>query len=191
MTMTEADYQELQRLRKESDALMQDMNLRNEAAAILKQMTLEDVQRFLDWWKGRSEQPKSISDTLVPASGVLVYVDGGCSGNGTANARAYGSYKIGSKQQQEIVWARDAVNTNNEAEYKTLITALADLESQAIRNARILMDSALVVNQVNSKWKIREPRLFALCNEAKRLLQATGASLEWTPRENIVKVLGH
>lgn len=122
---------------------------------------------------------------------LTVYVDGGCHGNGTSDARAYGSYKIGNGMILRLDFDHIPGNTNNLAEYKTLIRALWDLTAMRIKNARIKMDSQLVVNQVNGTWRVKEERLKSLCWEAKRLLQETGATLEWVGREEIVKVLGH
>jgi ribonuclease HI len=72
-------------------------------------------------------------------------------------------------------------HTNNEMEYEALLSLLRG--TSIIEGDEILADSLLVVNQVNGKWKVREPRLFPLCQEAQRLMKIRSVSLSWIPRE--------
>ncbi len=52
--------------------------------------------------------------------------------------------------------------TNNEAEYKSLIKLLEELEKRGIKKVHIQGDSALVVNQINGKWKAKDPKMKVL-----------------------------
>jgi ribonuclease HI len=52
--------------------------------------------------------------------------------------------------------------TNNEAEYKSLIKLLEELKKRGIKKVHIQGDSALVVNQVNGKWKAKDPKMKVL-----------------------------
>lgn len=72
-------------------------------------------------------------------------------------------------------------HTNNEMEYEALLSLLRG--TSVLEGDEILTDSLLVVNQVNGKWKVREPRLFPLCQEAQRLMKIRNVSLSWIPRE--------
>jgi ribonuclease HI len=72
-------------------------------------------------------------------------------------------------------------HTNNEMEYEALLSLLRG--TSIIKGDEIFSDSQLVVNQVNGKWKVKEPRLFPLCQEAKELLALRGCILKWIPRE--------
>ena len=70
--------------------------------------------------------------------------------------------------------------TNNQAEYLALIKALMSREAFG---AIIYTDSQLLVGHLTKGWKVREPKLQALWQDARALLQKTGAKLEWVPRE--------
>ncbi len=120
----------------------------------------------------------------------VIYVDGGCRGNGTADAEMYGSFLLeGSKR------VRDSFNlgngTNNRAEYLTLIRALECVKANRLQGVVIYQDSQLIVNQVNGEWKVKEFELRALRDEAAALLKAVNGSLRWVRRDVIVKQLGH
>ena len=130
---------------------------------------------------------------------VLVF-DGGSKGN---PGPGYGSYAItrtkDGAQRLERLEFGDGY-TNNEAEYDTLIAALRDLITrieEAGRQPReyaveVRGDSALVIYQLQGRWKIKEPRMRDRRDQASRLLQRLGAvELKTQPREESVRVLGH
>lgn len=74
--------------------------------------------------------------------------------------------------------------TNNTAEYHSLIDGLKCALSLGIEQLDVFMDSNLVVQQVNGKWKIKEPTLLPLCQEAQRLKkQFDFIQLSQIPRE--------
>jgi len=75
----------------------------------------------------------------------------------------------------------DKEHTSNEMEYEALLSVLRG--TGILEGDEILADSLLVVNQVNGKWKVREPRLFPLCQEAQKLMKIRKVSLNWIPRE--------
>lgn len=75
-------------------------------------------------------------------------------------------YKIVS---EEIFSENSSYPTNNEAEYKSLIRALEVSLENNIDNIDIYMDSKLVVNQVNDKWKINFEHLQKLKNKVDTL----------------------
>lgn len=118
-----------------------------------------------------------------------LYVDGGCEGNGTANAHGYGSFLLEGDRPVRLDFGTGV--TNNICEYKALIAALEYLKEMGIRNVDIFSDSALVVNQTAGKWNINVPALKPLCAEASRLMREIGASLTWVRRDTIVEKLGH
>ncbi len=90
--------------------------------------------------------------------------------------------------------------TNNEAEYDSLIAALQDLLDR-IKSAErypqefaleIRGDSALVLNQIQGKWKAQEPRMVRRRDQCLRLLRRFGQiEFKAQPRQEIVRVLGH
>jgi ribonuclease HI len=130
---------------------------------------------------------------------VLVF-DGGSKGN---PGLGYGSYAIvrtqdGAQRLKRLVFGDGF--TNNEAEYDSLISALRDL-IQRIENAgqqpqdfalEVRGDSALVINQIQGKWKAREPRMRERRNRCVQLLGRFGqVSLKAHPRQESVRILGH
>lgn len=130
---------------------------------------------------------------------VLIF-DGGSRGN---PGWGYGSYALirtqDKAQRLERLDFGDGY-TNNEAEYDALIAGLEDLLSRiedAGRQPRefkveVRGDSALVINQVQGRWKATEPRMKERRDQSRLLLQRFGdVRLKAQPREESVRVLGH
>ena len=130
----------------------------------------------------------------------FIMFDGGSRGN---PGFGYGSYLLvrSSDRKQDIkrIEFGDG-KTNNEAEYGALLAALQDLIERITStdrdpgsySVRIAGDSALVVNQVNGRWKTRNDRMAALCAQARQLLRRFRAwHLIHQPRDESVRTLGH
>ena len=134
--------------------------------------------------------------STLSASSYEIVFDGGALGN---PGRGYGSYLI---RFGDVEIARDRLEygdrvTNNQAEYRTLIAALArlarDLGPEASR-ATVLIggDSMLVINQVNGSWKVKNAELQPLRQQVVDHLRAFGkTSLVWHRRDRSVRELGH
>jgi ribonuclease HI len=76
------------------------------------------------------------------------------------------------------------VATNNVAEYRALISGLEKAHELGATEVDVRGDSALVVNQVNGKWRIKEPHLRPLREHAVRALAAFDRwTLRHVPRE--------
>ena len=60
--------------------------------------------------------------------------------------------------------------TNNVAEYTALIIGLEEARRQGVQDLEIRMDSKLVVEQMNGKWRIKHPNLKPLAIQAGALL---------------------
>jgi ribonuclease HI len=130
----------------------------------------------------------------------LLIFDGGSKGN---PGPGYGSYVItrlqdGARRLERLDLGEGY--TNNEAEYDVLIAALGDLIARIEDAGRepeefsleIRGDSALVINQVQGRWKAKEPRMRQRRDQCRRLLARFGAVvLKAHPREESVRVLGH
>lgn len=129
----------------------------------------------------------------------VIVFDGGSRGN---PGFGYGSYLLktrGGRQELRRLEFGDN-QTNNEAEYRALICALQDL-IERIETAgrhprefsiRVQGDSALVINQIKGRWKLRHPRMRELCQQACHLLHRFGGwQIVQQPREDSVEVLGH
>ena len=118
---------------------------------------------------------------------MVIFFDGGCLG-GNSHGVAYGSASFDGK----IVKYSFGEGSNNEAEYKTFLQVLSFLIVNRVESPTIYTDSALVVNQVLGKWKVKAPNLRRLHAQAQREFQTVkDAKLEWVPRDNIVAILGH
>ena len=129
---------------------------------------------------------------------VLVF-DGGSLGN---PGKGYGSYRLTTNGNHQPIRELDFGDniTNNWAEYQTMIEGLQDavrlLEKYGYDPAgariSVLTDSKLVVEQVSGRWKVKSAELRPLVLESRLLLGRFGTwTLEWHPRANSVKVLGH
>jgi ribonuclease HI len=74
--------------------------------------------------------------------------------------------------------------TNNVAEYRGLLEALALAERAGASDVKLYADSELVVKQMRGEYKVRHPDLIPLHAEAKRRASAFSRfSIEHVPRE--------
>lgn len=120
---------------------------------------------------------------------LVIFTDGGARGNpGPAGAGVYVVDQVG----QEVFSQHSFLGTctNNEAEYLALELAIVWLINYLQDNGDLVgvefnLDSKLVVEQMNRRWKIKEPRLYQLALRNLRLLDQVGVSYEinYIPRE--------
>lgn len=73
--------------------------------------------------------------------------------------------------------------TNNEAEFFAVIVALEDAIKDGIKEAEILSDSELVVNQMTCKYATRAPHLRVLRDKVAKLMSRVAVEFKWIPRE--------
>ena len=64
------------------------------------------------------------------------------------------------------------VATNNEAEYHALIEGLKAVSDWKPDRLEIYLDSKLVVEQMNGRWRVKDARMQSLQTKAKELLAA-------------------
>jgi probable phosphoglycerate mutase len=125
--------------------------------------------------------------------------DGGSLGNPGVG---YGSYSIDGPSVEPAVIRlqfsdKGEVVTNNQAEYRTLITALEDLLARLGSRANestvvVRGDSKLVIEQLAGRWKIKNAELRSLAIKAREVLGEFGkVDLIWHPRSKSVDKLGH
>ena len=98
---------------------------------------------------------------------IAVFTDGGSRGNPGAAATGFLVYE----ENGTLLHSAGryiGTGTNNEAEYQAVLDAMAWLSQpenqEKLKKMEIVevvwqLDSKLVVEQVNKKWKIKEPRL--------------------------------
>ena len=74
--------------------------------------------------------------------------------------------------------------TNNQAEYRAIITALERAISLGADQARLFSDSELVVKQINGKYRVKNASLQPLYREVKQLQsQFQSFTITHIPRE--------
>jgi len=122
----------------------------------------------------------------------LLYADGGSLGN---PGLGYGSYCI-VIEDHPPTYGRENFgpnSTNNEAEYKALISGLARVKEYSTQiELEIRLDSALLVGQLSKNWKVKATNLRPLYQKALALLsEFQSYQLVKVPREEVEIVLGH
>lgn len=128
---------------------------------------------------------------------IEIYVDGGCSGNGTSHAKGYGSFMIlvdGKKRQHKHFTLPNAT-TNNQAEYGSLMEVVDYLKAKEVRltyDITVCMDSDIVVEQVNKRWRAKDKTLKALSIPLIEFFKTyPNIKLIWVGRERIFSILRH
>jgi len=77
------------------------------------------------------------------------------------------------------------VASNNEAEYRAIITALEKALKLGAKQVELHSDSELVVNQLNGRYKIKSTNLRPLYLQAAQLLgQFDKVAITYIPREH-------
>jgi ribonuclease HI len=73
--------------------------------------------------------------------------------------------------------------TNNEAEYRSLLKLVEEIQRRGITKIHIQGDSALVVNQVNGTWKTKDPRMKLLREKIVATAKGLNYNLEHVLRD--------
>lgn len=103
---------------------------------------------------------------------VLIFCDGGARGN--PGPAAIGAVvldpSVDPPRRLAEVSERIGETTNNVAEYRALIAGLHAAEPFGARRVRVRADSKLVVEQLRGRWRVKQPHLRPLFEEARALL---------------------
>ena len=116
---------------------------------------------------------------------VVVYCDGGSRGNPGPSAIGAVVLDPSSDPPRRLaeVSERIGVTTNNVAEYRALIAGLVAAAPFGARCMRVRADSLLVIEQVKGTWKVKQPHLRPLLDEARALLAGyADIDLQHVPR---------
>lgn len=112
-----------------------------------------------------------------------VYTDGGSRSNpGIAGAGVYMEDETGKEFYREAKFL--GVKTNNEAEYLAFLIAIEYLMRYELKNpgqvkkVDFFLDSKLVVEQINRRWKIKKAELRQLAETAWKNLSVLPYSIE-------------
>lgn len=138
-----------------------------------------------------------------PMHKYTVWLDGGSKGNGTPEAKGYGSYLVKEgKAEKHISYEFETKGmTNNEAEWAILLCLLNDIRRGIPFKQQHMvfichMDSKLVVNMFEEEWAGKDERMKTLRDialDGRNALANNGIEIHmiYCPRSEIVDVLGH
>jgi ribonuclease HI len=99
----------------------------------------------------------------------VLYADGACRGNpGPAGSGAALVNEEGHVVAEAVRYLGHG--TNNVAEYTALIIGLEEALKHDVEELDVRMDSKLVVEQMNGKWKVRDAKLRPLAVRAGELV---------------------
>lgn len=137
--------------------------------------------------KPKTAKPKAIkseSETLPP---LLLFTDGGSRGNpGPAGCGVVITDQDGKVLEKTGKYI--GKTTNNQAEYQALLLGLKTIEKaigkNKIEEIRCYLDSKLIVEQVNGRWKVKKKELKPHYEKVKLfLLKHPNTSFHHIPRE--------
>jgi len=125
--------------------------------------------------------------------GLIIHTDGGSRGNPGEGAvgvviETKDQVIKGSNDQKGTILTEFGkaigIVTNNEAEYQAVIYALEwvknNITIKQYNNISFFMDSKLVCEQLNGRWKIKQDHLRKLFTEVKRLEVEIGVPVSYT-----------
>lgn len=107
----------------------------------------------------------------APGRSAVAHIDGGARGNpGPAG------YGVRIESNGEVVELKAAlgVATNNVAEYRGLIAALAWAAAHGVSRLHVRSDSLLLVKQMQGEYRVKNEGLKPLSEEARRLVGRIG-----------------
>lgn len=116
---------------------------------------------------------------------ITINTDGGSRGN--PGPAAIGIVIKNDQQTIETIKQTLGVATNNEAEYTAIKTSLSWLMSnipEDVSHIAWKLDSQLVVEQLNKRWKIKDARMLALAQDCWKMLAQLQCSytIAYVPR---------
>ncbi len=106
-----------------------------------------------------------------PGGWVTAHCDGGSRGN--PGPSGYGA--VIEDSQGQVVARLSAflgIQTNNHAEYSGLLAVLKWAAENGVKRLRVVSDSALMVNQINGRYKVASPGLRPFWEEARRIARS-------------------
>jgi len=109
---------------------------------------------------------------------LFIHTDGGARGNPGPGAIGI----VITNEKKEIIKEIGKFigrSTNNEAEYQAVVEALKTCGEKKNLDIEFFIDSLLIVNQLNGKFKVKEPRMKKYFNEIK-LLEKNFKSVKYT-----------
>jgi ribonuclease HI len=112
-------------------------------------------------------------DADQPAASAIANIDGGSRGN--PGPAAFGAYIMLPDGRAVEVKGFIPHSTNNVAEYNGLLAALRWAGEHGIRKLHVRADSELLVKQMRGQYRVRNPGLLPLYEEARALIGKVGS----------------
>ncbi|MFM8915432.1 MAG: ribonuclease HI family protein, partial [Candidatus Limnocylindrus sp.] len=127
----------------------------------------------------------------MPPRAYIIRTDGACRGNpgpASIGVALYDAASHGSDDPDAIpvasISAAIGTTTNNVAEWRAVIAAIDFAAELGAREIDLLLDSKLVVEQLQGRWRVRDAKLAPLCDEAlKGLTRFAHWGARHVPRE--------
>ncbi|MCB1199943.1 MAG: ribonuclease HI family protein [Leptospiraceae bacterium] len=115
---------------------------------------------------------------------LIAYTDGACRGNPGESAIGVIVFDAEDLQKPVLQLSESiGVMTNNQAEYISLIKLLENTANMQYSSMTIKMDSQLVVEQMNGRYKVKNKNLLPLFTKAVKLFNTKKIQLVHIPRE--------
>ena len=115
---------------------------------------------------------------------VLIEADGGS--RGTPGPAGFGCVVLSADRATVLAEHKLAIGhtTNNVAEYRGLIAGLEEARTLGATDVDVFMDSKLIVEQMNGRWKVKHPGMAELHQQARALASTfSSVTYSWIPRE--------
>ncbi len=170
---------EVMESRVNTDPFISDVGCRKSEAGERKKQNPEDYGRPL----GGAQSTPAASVPAV-AEKLLIYIDGASRGN---PGHAAAGVVILDEQQKPVLERKKYLGktTNNIAEYQALILALQEAASMGAVQVEIRTDSELLARQWNGEYRVQNPGLIPLMQQARRLAgQLRSCRVAHVPREH-------
>jgi len=127
----------------------------------------------------------------LPPRAYIIRTDGACRGNpgpASIGVALYDASTHGSDDPDATpiasISAAIGTTTNNVAEWRAVVAAIDFAAELGAREIDLLLDSKLVVEQLQGRWRVRDAKLAPLCDEAlKGLTRFAHWSARHVPRE--------
>jgi ribonuclease HI len=131
----------------------------------------DDHIKIISFDYDKYKEPKSLSSSLdLDTTNIKIYADGGSRGNPGPSASGY----VLLTEDGQLIKANGVyvgITTNNQAEYRSIKFALQDALALRSKTVDVYMDSLLVVNQINGKFKIKNEALYPIYRDIKELME--------------------
>ena len=115
---------------------------------------------------------------------VVIEADGGSRGN--PGPAGFGCVVFSADHTTVLAEHKQFIGetTNNVAEYRGLIAGLEQARRLGANEVAVSMDSKLVVEQMSGRWKVKNPGMAELNQQARALASTFDAvTFSWIPRE--------